>query len=412
MLTHFTPELPNLLCPVSLIIDDSAPIYADRLSPEAVAQRQAAGQEVDWWTFFDHLLALFDRYGVHGKFTVLPYHAEYGFADKLKSPVRRRQLREFVSVVQERMIPRFDIAPEIVSHDVVINPDTDQPLGVEEREHVWSQTQNEETLTKYIARALQALKKIGLPANGVTSPCDFGSRNEGNYARAIHGAMKAVGGPGLTWYFLHCESYHYHEPRLMWLDAEAGEAVVSVAGASGISDMGLTARFGKDVAAIVDEHITAEGEGGLLPRMIADRSYIVMYNHWWSLIDRGRETGLEVLEGMLPRLKKHYGAQMQWMQCSDIARYYAATRACQICAVENGRGVTVRLHSPFACPDSTFSFRATRPVETIKAGEVRLKKTTRPGRLDTGCWRQEEGTVWVSLDVARQTDLEAVGCPS
>ncbi len=406
MLTHFTPELPHLLCPVSLIIDDSAPIYADRLSPEVVAQRQAAGQEVDWWTFMDHLLALFDRYGVCGKLTVLPYNAENGFVDKLKSSVRRRQLREFVRVVQERMLPRFDITPEIISHDAVINPDTDEPLGVEEREHVWSQTQSEETLTKYIARALQALAKIGLPATGVTSPCDFGIRNEGNYARAIHGAMAATGGPGLTWYFLHCERYDYHEPRLMWLDAEAGEAVVSVAGASGISDMGLTARFGTDVAAIVDEHITADGEGGVLPRMIADRSYVVMYNHWWSLMDQGRETGLKVLAGVLPRLRKHYAAQVQWMTCSDIARYYATARACQICAAASDEGAAVRLQSPFACPGFTFSFCTSRPVKTIAVGDARLKRTSRPGRLDSGCWRQEVGTVWVCLDVAKQTRIE------
>jgi hypothetical protein len=119
-----------------------------------------------------------------------------------------------------------------------------------------------------------------------------------------------------------------------------------------------------------------------------------------------------VLAGVLPRLKRHYGAQVQWMKCSDLARYYATARACQICAAESDRGATVRLQSPFDCPGFTFSFRTARPVKTIKVGEIRLKKATRPGRLDTGCWRQEEGTVWVSLDVARQTDLEVVGCPS
>ena len=155
MLTHFTPELPNLLCPISLIIDDSAPIYADRLSPEEVARRKAAGEGVDWWTFCDHFLSLCERNGVCGKFTVLPYHAEYGMVDRLRSPARKRQLREFCSVAQERIVPRFDITPEIISHNVVIDPATDQPLGVEEQEHEWSQTQSEETLTAYIARALE-----------------------------------------------------------------------------------------------------------------------------------------------------------------------------------------------------------------------------------------------------------------
>jgi len=408
MLTHFTPELPNLLCPLSLIIDDSAPIYADRLSPDVAAQQRAAGREVDWWTFFGHLLDLFDRHGVCGKFTVLPYHPEHGMTDRLKSRLRRRQLREFVAVVRGRMLPRFDITPEILSHDAVIDPDTDRPLGIEEPEHIWSQTQSEDVLTRYIARALEALASIGLPANGVTSPCDFGIRNEANYVRAIHRAMKATGGPALAWYFLHCERFDYHEPRLMWMDAEAGEAVVSVAGASGVGDMGLTARFGQDIGAIADEHIAADGQGGVLPRMIADGSYIVMYNHWWSLMDHGRETGLRVLAKVLPRLKRHYGARVQWMTCSDIARYYATARACQFCVARSEEGATVRLQSPFECPGLTFSFSTRRPVAAVNADGIRLRQTTRPGRLDGGCWRQAGGTVWVCVDVARRTELEVV----
>ncbi len=406
MPTHFCPEPPNLLCPISLIIDDSAPIYADRLSPEAVAQKRAAGESVDWWTFCDDFLALCERYGVHGKFTVLPYHAEYGMVDRLKSPLRRRQLQQFCSVVQERIMPRFDITPEIISHGPVIEPATDLPLGVEEPEHEWSQTQSEQTLTAYIARALQALQNIGLPANGVTSPCDFGIRNEGNYVRAIHAAMKATGGPALTWYFLHCERYDYHEPRLMLLDAAAGEAVVSVGGAGAVSDMGLTARHGKDVAAIVAEHITADGQGGVLPRMIDSASTIVMYNHWWSLMDEGRETGLQVLAGVLPRMKKHYGSRVQWMKCSDIARYYATARACRICSAATEEGATVLLQSPFDCPGFTFSFRTDGAVKTVAVDEQRLKKTTRSGRLDTGQWRQEGERVFVCLDVERQTELQ------
>ena len=209
----------------------------------------------------------------------------------------------------------------------------------------------------------------------------------------------------LSWYFLPCERYDYHEPRLMLLDAEAGEGVVSVGGAGAMSDMGLTARHGKNVAAIVDEHITADGQGGALPRMIAQRSYIVMYNHWWSLMDQGRETGLQVLAAMLPRLKKHYGAQVQWMKCSDIARYYATARSCQICAAETDQGGTVRIQSPFDCPGFTFSFRTDRAVKAITVGGTRLKKTVRQGRLGAGSWRQEGDTVAVSLDVSRRKEL-------
>jgi len=259
-ISRLTVELPNLQCPMSLIVDDPKPIYEDRLLPEQLAKRKADGKGVDWWTFFDDLANLFDEFGMKGKFTVIPWTNGIGMADKLTDPVRQRQRDAFVAFVNKRLVPKCDITPEIISHGTVINPDTDQPLGVKEPEHEWSRKQTEDTLEKYIGRALLALKNIGLPANGVTSPCDFGEGNEANYARAIGRALKRVNGVKLAWYFLQGDSGDYIEPRLMYFDRRNAEAVVSIMPTYGMGDIGLNKKFGRDIAKAVDVHITADGK--------------------------------------------------------------------------------------------------------------------------------------------------------
>ncbi|MBM3888558.1 MAG: hypothetical protein FJ388_05465, partial [Verrucomicrobia bacterium] len=46
-ISRLTVELPNLQCPMSLIVDDPKPIYEDRLLPEQLARRKADGKGVD-----------------------------------------------------------------------------------------------------------------------------------------------------------------------------------------------------------------------------------------------------------------------------------------------------------------------------------------------------------------------------
>ncbi|MDH7568089.1 MAG: hypothetical protein QHJ73_00710 [Armatimonadota bacterium] len=406
MVSHFTVERPNLQTPMSLIIDDPTPIYADRLSPEEVARRQAEGKGVDWWTFFEHLADLFDEYGVKGKFSVIPYRSGIGMADRLESPEHRRQLAEFVQFVQRRLLPGFDITPEILSHGVVLDPDTDKPLGVDDPEEKWSQRQSAETLEKYIARGLVALKNIGLEANGVTSPSDFGARNEANYVRAISGALKRVNQTKLAWYFLQSDGGDYIEPRLMYFDRANAEAVVSIMPTGLLSDIGLSRRFGQDVAPNVDVHITADGREGVIPRMIENNSYLVFYKHWWALYDQGQETGLKVLREVLDRTRRFYGQRVQWLPCSAIARYYAAAKTYRLTAVRRPDGALLRLESVFPCPAFTVTFRVPTIVTEVRVDGARLTRVQPDGsRLDAGTWRQQGDLVSACFDLGEKSEL-------
>jgi hypothetical protein len=401
LLSHFAVELPNLQCPMSLIIDDPAPIFQDRLSAEGLAKRKAEGKGVDWWTFFDDLADLFNEYGVKGKFTVNSYRSEVGMIDKLTGPARKKQLDEFVSIVKKRLVPNFDITPEIISHGTVINVETDQPLGVKDPEHIWSQTQSEDTLEKYIARGLLALKNVGLEANGVTSPCDFGSKNEANYVRAISRALKRVNGVQCAWYFLQGDSADYIEPRLMYFDRRYGEAVVSIMPTYRTGDIGLSKRLGRDIPKLVDEHITEDGKGGVFPAMIASRSYMVFYKHWWLLYDEGHETGIKVLREVLDRMRKTHPDDAQWMTCSEIARYYAVAKTYRLTQSAGSNQVTLKFETAFPCAGFTLSFSAAGEVKRIALGKTELKRAEpKCKRLEPGTWRQEGATVFTCFDLA------------
>ena len=416
MISRFTVELPNLQCPMSLIIDDGFPILADRLSPADLEKRKAEGKGVDWWTFFDNLTALFAEYGMKGKLSIISYREGTGMIDKVTDPTRKKQLDEFLALLNKRVVPGFDITPEMISHAAVMNVETDQPLGVKDNEAVWSQTQSEETLEAYIGRALLALKNVGLAPNGVTSPWDFGSKNEANYALAISRSLKRVCGVKLSWYFCQSDSADYFEPRLMYLDRRNQEAVVNIMPTRRTCDLTLSKELGRDIPKIVDVHITPDGKEGAFPAMIAAHSYIVFYKHWGNLYDQGQETGLKVLREVLGRMRQFYPGDTQWMACSEVARYYAAAKTYRLTQMPGKGSLNVSLESPFACPNFTVSFSVPREVKRIEvqgrnpaAPEEKpkdVKRVEKAGkRLEPYTWCAEGQTVYACFDLSEATHI-------
>ncbi len=565
-------ELPNLLCPLSLIIDDGAPITEGRLSSEEVAKRRAEGKGADRWTTLEDFATLCAEFGVKGKFSVLSYLGSQGLVDTVTDPLVKTALDTYFGFVNTRLLPSFDITPEIISHGMVIDTETGQPLarqytpqelakmavvdlhgawrfnlgkswpapdvagqkskepagedpglaghwenpalddagwssvnlpglwqeqgfagkngygwfrkrfqvpaaaaqkklylvvmGIEHANSIylngelvgpeksrrldcfevttrlkadadnlialrladfdkrggvtgcislveveiqpalfneaqWSQTQDEDTLERYIGRALTALKNAGVVANGVTSPWNFGALNEGNYARAVGRALKRVNGIGGGWYFLSTPHELYSEPRLMCFDWRNGEYVVSVMAVGPLVDMTLVSALGKDTARLAAAYITPDGQAGLLPEMIARRSYCVLCGHWGVLLNGGGEVYREVFG----RLRQFYGDQTQWMTCSDIARYYAVSKTFRPVQRQDGSWL---IETALPCPGFTVSFTATAPLRRLTVSGTVLKQDEGAGRrLEKGSWRQQGNTVYACFDLANNDTLRA-----
>jgi len=566
----FRAEPPNLICPLALIIDDGAPITASRLSVEEVAKLRAEGKELDNWTALDDFVSLCKEFGVKGKFTMLSYQGRHGLIDTVTDPQLKKRLDTFFEYLKTHLMPNFDITPEIISHGMVINIDTGQPLarqyspeeliklaavnlhgkwrfslgkswpgldvpgqktkepagedtgvtghwekvdfddagwselavpglwndqgfpgkngygwfrrrfrvpaeagtnqlylavmGIEHpssiylngeligpeksrrldcidvtsrlkrdadnlivlrisdfdkrggvtgciqlidfeiqpalyNESNWSQTQDEDTLEKYIGRALLALKNVGIVANGVTSPWEFGARNEGNYARAVGRALKRVNGIKGGWYFLSLSNGSYIEPRLMCFDWCNGEYVVSIPADGRMVDMIMWGTVGKDVARQADVYITADGQGGILPTQIANHSYCILCGHGY-----GWHEGVKVYREVFSRLRKFHNDKVQWMTCSAIARYYAVSKTFRLQAKNE---TTWDIQTAVPCPDFTISFKATAAVRRFVVNGTELKKDEAGGlRLKKDFWRQQGDTVYVCFDIEKSVTLK------
>jgi hypothetical protein len=192
----------------------------------------------------------------------------------------------------------------------------------------------------------------------------------------------------------------------MYLDRQAGEAVVNIMPTHLVSDIGLHKRLEGDVAKIVDVHVTADGKAGALPRMIASRSYLVFYKHWGIFYDGGRETGVKVLREVLLRMRQHHRDDLQWMPCSEVARYYAAAKTYRLTQRTASDGVTATIESVFPCPCFTVSFTVPGKVRRIAVAGTTLKPAARKGkRLETQTWFQEGQTVYACFPLATSTSM-------
>ncbi|NLW49508.1 MAG: hypothetical protein GXY85_01515 [Candidatus Brocadiaceae bacterium] len=318
--------------PISFIVDDPAPLV--NVYWWHVAARSADGTAVlksgepvvrDVPVDFIRRFAdVVERHGLRGKFSVLPVPAALGPITEGWPGCDRRGLQDWLSVARERIAPQFDITPEILTHARAVDLDTMDPLDENERD--WASHQTHETLTPYIAKALQILKEAGLEATGVTSPWDFGREVEPDYRIAIRTAMKEVNGRDRAWYFLHTDTRTV-EPRseVVWRDGDAWLVSLWSRCDDYLWNTMETARTDDAcVRSVADRFLTDDGAGGRLAELLQAGEPIVFHSHWQSLFSNGRETGLRILDEVGRRIRQAWGDRVTWLKCSDLAARIAA----------------------------------------------------------------------------------------
>jgi len=313
--------------PISLIVDDGAPInLAHCIHPETPTPAVIPN------AFTRDFADLCASYGVRGKFSVLPIPGGLGRLDRKVNYVPSGHVRGFLKIVRERIAPRFDITPEILTHASAWRLPSGGALHV--FEDVWFERARLSEMTDYIALALRILKKVGLPANGVTSPWSTGISREKTYARAIAQAQWRVHRRKFTWYFLHCLCPKTARwPWVSYRSRKTGQTVVSVPATTGdafwATQNHRTRRAARAAAEEgVDRLLDRRGAGGQV-RELSDRKVpIVLLTHWQSLFSDGRAAGLWGLERLLKRIEKAFCEQVRWTTCKDLAR--SALRPCAV----------------------------------------------------------------------------------
>lgn len=309
---------------ISLLVDDGAPINPmffhdppyDRplLIPNSLAR-----------DFAD----VCDEYGVRGKFSVLPMPCGLGTIDHTLNRVPQRHLAGFLKIMRERIAPRFDITPEILTHLTAYRMEGGFHHLYEDE---WVARASVAEMTDYIELALQILRDVNLPASGVTSPWNTGKSNEADYAQAIGDAQWRVYQRPLTWYFLHVAATGpARHPSVTYRNPDTGQTVVSI---PALTDdpfwqtqrpTSTTLRAGRAAAiAGVDTLLSADGKRGRIPDLLDQNCPVTLLTHWQSIFSDGTCAGLGGLERLLKRLHKQYGSDLLWTSCDELARQAAA----------------------------------------------------------------------------------------
>ncbi|MEI6809429.1 MAG: hypothetical protein WCN95_11970 [bacterium] len=305
--------------PIALLVDDGAPVnpmfFHDPTYEHALLMPNVLVSD-----FAD----LCGKYGVRGKFSVLPMPCCLGGIDGKLNHVTKRHLAVFLKTIRNRIAPHFDITPEILTHLAAYKLEGGF-AHVYEDEWVARATIGE--MTDYIALALEILEHVGLTANGVTSPWSTGEDKEEQYAQAIGNAQWRVHQRAVTWYFLHVlGDGQPRKPSVSHLNTVTGQVVVSIPATTNdpfwetqrpMSNTRLAARGAARDG--VNALLSADGKSGRIPEVVDRNCPVTILTHWQSLYSDGTYAGLWGLERLLKRLQNVYGCELRWMTCSELA---------------------------------------------------------------------------------------------
>ena len=314
---------------ISLIVDDPCPglhmyyFHAVRRDPRALTADGRPLLKTIPNAMLERFCDLADEFGLRGKFSIVPRPGAAGSINSHLEGVPVEQMTQWLDLARRRIVPRFDITPEMITHDWALDLTTLGPLA--ENEHDWSQHQTVETLRPYIAFALDELKQAGFDATGVTSPWYFGIDIEPDYARAILEAQEQVYGRHDAWYFLRSSTAADARAEVMILETDdAGTRRSCVAVLATCPDliwrtMDTTRTDPGYLAEVADLYLTADGKAGRIREVVDGGGDVVLCTHWQSLFSNGTMAGLGVLAEIGRRVQNALGEAVRWTKCSDVA---------------------------------------------------------------------------------------------
>jgi hypothetical protein len=352
--------------------------------------------------------------GVKGKYSIVPYPACVGRVDRVLPGWTEQELDASLDLVRTRMTPNWDIHPEMITHTWVIDTKTGHPhpertLRYQENWE-WTVGRSVDELTEYMVYALQILKNVGLPCEGITTPGGFGNRVLPELAQSTLDACRAVFQAEIPHYFRHLYASGDRSvaPRVEYasgLDGPDPRCVVSIIGGTGDWTGGWDCSSRGDV----DKFITADLERGRMVEVIERGEPAIIVCHWTGIYFNGEEVGFQVFQEAVRRLHARYD-HLLWMKLSEIARYWAAKELTRI--ERDGDRVTLR--APFACPGFTVRVAdAGTAARRIAAdGEtVALREITDARTLRSGTWLRDPQGVVLCFDLPRGTSLLEVHNP-
>ena len=402
--------------PVSLIIDDSTCLvnlnrFAVPQFAEAWQTQRQLGQAYNHnWRDWPHEIPdAFVRkfgqwcheHGVKGKYSVVPYPACVGRIDRVLPGWTQAQLRDSIKLVRELITPDWDIHPEMVTHTWAIDTKTGHPYAERDLRHMenweFSVGKSADELADYLSYALNILKNVGLPCEGVTTPGGFGNRVMPALARATLESVRSVFGSQvgeIPHYFrnLYDKGDESVAPRVQYasgLGTADPRCVVSIIGCTG----DWTGGWDNSLPVGADAFITPHLQKGRMVDVISRGEPAVMVCHWTGIHFNGQELGFQIFQEVVRRLGERFGTKILWMKLSEIARYWAAKELTRISLDAPGGNVT--FDAPFACPRFTLRLK-------LPAGAApKLEEVADAARLRPGAFHRDGDTAVCCIDLPK-----------
>ena len=314
--------------PISLIIDDSSPVvsvYYHHHNPKTTKDGRPLLEHFPN-SFLDTFCDIVQKYGVKGKFSVVPMPGNQGDIINGLKGVDQTLVTQWLDTVKTRLVPNFTIGPEILSHNKAVDLTTGEAL--EMREDVWASSQDRTTLTPYIARALQLVNDAGFDAFGVTSPWALGIDVEAEYTAAISKAVYDVTGKKNAWFFL--RGLRGLPDAKPWVQLEEdGRTLVAIPATTHDAIWDSIDCPNPDDAFIqrqADYLITADGKAGQIIRVLETNGWPVLVTHWQALVSNGLGTGLRIMEEICRRVETHLKDQVEWKSFAEILEMVIADK--------------------------------------------------------------------------------------
>ena len=342
----------NGIIPACLIIDD----FPANASYWAREQRKAFGyavpvqSSVDYgWNWPEQAAAPFmplsllhqfadfvEECDVRGKFTVLPCPAGMGRIDRRTRAYADADLQELLAVVRERLVPRFDITPEVLTHTMAFDLDTEALLPHSERAWIahLSATGRVDALQAYFHQAYTILHNVGIQAHGLTigglpDPSGIAQGqviddHRENIAKALLAVEKEfsddvadsflyTGAPSVI-----PRNATRMAPEVIYASPR-GERVYELI--AGIDEQLLPCYRGTgDVAAETDKLVSPDLASGVYIDCINARGSLVIVAHAQTMMSLNTGQGFQVLRNAVRRLRERYGAQLVWQTPLELSR--------------------------------------------------------------------------------------------
>jgi hypothetical protein len=402
---------PRARVPVSIIIDDSTCLV--NLNKFAIPQFAVANpgkyDHYPWKSWPDEIPDSFVRKfadwaeenGVKGKYSIVPYPACVGRLDREIPGWTQRELAESIKLVRERIMPNWDIHPEMVTHTRIIDTKTGHPYPEISPRYMenwkWCGGRSVDEIADYMSYGLNILKNIGLPCEGLTTPGGFGSDARPQLAQATFESCRSVFQAEIPHYFrdLHASGDQSVAPlvqNVSGLDSDDPRCVVHVLGCTGDWTGGWDCVTPKGA----DAFITEDGKHGRMVEVIQRGEPAIIVCHWTGIYWNGLEIGFEIFREVVKRLHATFN-HLHWMKLSEIARYWAAKELTRIDLDAAARSISLK--APFACDEFTLElpFKAGSPV----LGDKPLEEVPARLNLKPNTWCRDADKTLVCLKLVK-----------